>query len=221
MPLEAAEDDLIINRAARCACVLLLDTSSSMDGAPIRDLSEGVGIFKEETAANKKAAEAVEVAVITFDSNVKLVQDFVSVSQFDPPELKAAGLTSMGAGIIRALEAIKNRKQQYKEKGLRYYRPWLLLLTDGRPTDQEELARATQSVQQEQRSFLHFYAFGVEGADLATLKSLTDNAYDLRGFSYGALFRWISESQIAVSCSNPGGQIALPPPPGTPILITT
>jgi hypothetical protein len=36
------------NPEPRCACLLLLDTSGSMGGAPIRELNAGLLAFKEE-----------------------------------------------------------------------------------------------------------------------------------------------------------------------------
>jgi len=39
--------EFALNPGPRCACVLLLDTSDSMQGDPINELHEGVKIFKE------------------------------------------------------------------------------------------------------------------------------------------------------------------------------
>jgi hypothetical protein len=38
--------EFALNADPRCACVLLLDTSGSMDGAPIKALNEGLKAFE-------------------------------------------------------------------------------------------------------------------------------------------------------------------------------
>ena len=94
----------------RCPCVLLLDTSGSMQGMPIDALNEGLLAFKDELIKNSLASRRVEVAIITFDSDVNIVQDFVTADQFNPPILTAQGLTTMGAGINKALDILQDRK---------------------------------------------------------------------------------------------------------------
>ena len=56
------------NPEARCPCVLLLDTSGSMQGTPIDALNEGLYALKEDLMKNSLASRRVEVAVVTFNS---------------------------------------------------------------------------------------------------------------------------------------------------------
>jgi Uncharacterized protein encoded in toxicity protection region of plasmid R478, contains von Willebrand factor (vWF) domain, COG4245 len=124
------------NPEPRCACVLLLDTSGSMAGEKIDALNEGIRTFKEELQGDPLASRRVEVAIVTFDSQVQVVQDFVTVDAFEPPLLGASGQTAMGTGILRALELVRERKAVYKRNGIAYYRPWIFMITDGEPTGQ-------------------------------------------------------------------------------------
>lgn len=121
------------NPEPRCPCVLLLDTSGSMQGAPVAALNDGLRTFKETLTRDSLAARRVEVAVITFDSEVKVVQDFITADQFEPPELTAQGATCMGGAINKALDLIQARKSQYRANGVAYYRPWVFMITDGEP----------------------------------------------------------------------------------------
>src|SRR5947208_522473 len=102
--------EFAMNPEQRCACVLLLDTSSSMQGDKISALTAGLHTFRDEISKDPLASLRVEVAVVTFDSSVKVVQDFVTVSDFQPPELKAEGTTHMASGIQQALDLIDGRK---------------------------------------------------------------------------------------------------------------
>lgn len=73
------------------------------------------------------------------ENGVRLVQDFVPVEKLDVDYVSGllipGGLTPMGHALLKAVEAVERRKQQYKEQGINYYRPWIWLITDGYPTD--------------------------------------------------------------------------------------
>src|SRR5438270_910615 len=121
------------NPEPRCPCVLLLDTSGSMDGAPIAALNQGLQTFKDNLIKDPLASRRVEVAIVTFDSEVQVLQDFVTADRFPPPVLTAQGGTDMAGGIQTALGLIQARKTQYRANGVTYYRPWVFMITDGEP----------------------------------------------------------------------------------------
>src|SRR5437660_797520 len=89
------------NPEPRCPCVLLLDTSASMTGKPIAALTEGVKTFRDNLIADPLASRRVEVAVVSFNSTINVVQDFVTANRFEPPELTCRGFTLMGSAINR------------------------------------------------------------------------------------------------------------------------
>ncbi|MEO1070340.1 MAG: hypothetical protein AAFW95_14710, partial [Cyanobacteria bacterium J06638_6] len=55
--------EFVENPENRCPVILLLDTSNSMAGEPIQELSRGVEVFKQDTLKDSKAALSVEVAI--------------------------------------------------------------------------------------------------------------------------------------------------------------
>jgi uncharacterized protein YegL len=211
-------DDLVEfaeNPEPRCPCVLLLDTSGSMQGTAISALNEGLISFRDELLQNSLAARRVEVAIITFNSKVDVVQDFVTVDQFTPPELVAQGLTTMGSGINKALDLIADRKSQYRTNGIAYYRPWIFMITDGEPQGEFEdvVEKAAQRLQaDEANKRVAFFTVAVENANMSRLGQITVRApLKLKGLNFVEMFVWLSASMSAVSHSKVDEQVALPP----------
>jgi uncharacterized protein YegL len=191
--------------------VLLLDTSGSMSGQPIDALNQGLVKFQEELNKDALASMRVEVAIITFNSYINIVQDFVKVNQFKPPHLFAEGTTETGKAIEFTLNLIEDRKVVYKKSDIQYYRPWVLLITDGMPTDNwRNSAKMVRGLAANKK--INFFAVGVDGAELSILSEIapTDTPpLMLRGLSFVQLFQWLSSSVSAVSRSIPGDQVTL------------
>jgi len=127
-------DSFADNPEPRCALMLLLDTSGSMGGAPIRELNDGVATLKQGLTEDALASKRVEVGIISFGP-VKIESPFHTVTNFFPPVLHASGDTPMGEAIRQGIEMLKQRKAEYRAAGISFFRPWIFLMTDGCPTD--------------------------------------------------------------------------------------
>lgn len=203
------------NPEPRCPCILLLDTSGSMSGEPIKALNEGLQTFKDDITKNDLAQKRVEVAVISFDSEVNVVENFVTADQFEVPVLTAQGLTRMGDAINKALDLLQERKSAYRDNGIPYYRPWVFMITDGSPQGEapEAIDKAKQRVKEEEDNRrVAFFAVGVEGADLDSLRQIiVREPVKLQGLNFREMFLWLSNSMQQVSQSRPGEQVPLSP----------
>jgi len=157
------------NPEPRCPCVLLLDTSGSMSGAPVKALNEGLVAFRDDLAKDPLASRRVEVAVVTFDTEVTVVQNFVTADEFQPPTLTAQGATHMGSAIHKALQMIQARKDQYNANGIAYYRPWVFMITDGEPQGEPDdvVNQAARRIRDDEaKKRVAFFAVGVENANM-------------------------------------------------------
>lgn len=205
--------EFALNPEPRCPCILLLDTSGSMEGPPIASLNAGIQQFQDELQKDALAAKRVEVAIFTFGPVERKV-DFVNASQFSAPRLEAEGLTPMGEAVEKALAALEERKATYKANGIAYYRPWMFLITDGSPTD--DVTRAAAKLKEaEGKKAVAFFGVGVEGADMDALAKLSVRTpLKLKGLAFRELFSWLSSSLSRVSQSQVGQEVALPPVSG-------
>lgn len=203
-----------INPEQRLACALLLDTSSSMSGNRIRQLNDGVKTLLESLKEDELASKRVDLAIVTFASDITLVQDFSNPDQWEAPTLEANGVTNMGEAIVATLERLESRKQEYKNNGIAYYRPWLFLLTDGMPTDATELATEKLRRAQDQKQ-LKVFPVGIgDDINLDQLKQISGTTpVKLDESKWNEMFQWLSQSATAVSHSqDTGEQVKLAPP---------
>jgi len=203
------------NPEPRCPCVLLLDTSKSMTGAPIQALNDGLAAFRDDLVQDPLARRRVEVAVVTFGGAPCVVQNFVTVDDFPTPVLTAGGATPMGGGIHQALDLLEARKAQYQAHGVAYYRPWLFLITDGaprgEPTDVFRQAVYRLHTAEKEKKVV-FFTVGVEKADMALLAKISPRKpVHLRGLRFVDLFVWLSRSTQKIAHSRVGEQVPLPP----------
>ena len=206
-------DSFADNPEPRCPCVLILDTSGSMSGKPVQELNEGIRTFQQELLNDPLAAKRVEVAMVTFGP-VTVEAQFQTAPYFQPRLLTATGDTPMGAAIAAGIDLVTKRKQEYKNHGVAYYKPWVILITDGAPTDNWAVAAHLVKEGEDRKAFA-FFAIGVEGADFATLKQISvREPLRLKGLMFREFFLWLSASMKMVSSKTPGSGINLIPPSG-------
>lgn len=220
-PFAISGSDLATNPEHRCPSVLILDISGSMQGEPIKQLQEGVGVYRDSLCGDSLARKRVEVAIVTFGGNVELIQTFATADNFTAPALSSKGDTPMGQAAVTALKQLADRKQQLRDAGIQYYRPWVFLITDGGPTDANShyWSDAKRQIQEgEEGKKFAFFCVGVEGADMERLKELNParEPLKLNGLEFKKMFQWLSSSQQAVSRSNPGESVPLGNPTAGP-----
>ena len=194
------------------ACVLLLDTSGSMDGTPINSLNQALQDFKYKVSMDEMAQKRVDIAIVEFNSGTRVVQDFTPISRMEPVTLQATGTTAMGEGINTAIDMVKERNRFYSTMGTPVFKPWIFMITDGGPTD--DIEGAIQRIQLEESKGSHgklkFFALGVSGYDKDTLFRITNRVMELKDTDFSGIFNWMSESMVAISVSRVGDEVPLP-----------
>lgn len=206
--------DLIENPTPRCACALVLDVSYSMQGEKIAELNKGAQQFLQEVREDEFALHSVELGVFTFGGVVNTALDFGPLE--DVLELKdftASGGTPMGKAVDAAIKALERRKKDYKKNGVSYYQPWLVLMTDGAPTDAYmDAAKRLRQMAHDKKVVV--FGIGIGGdCDMSKLAEFCpDNRppVKLDGMKFKEFFSWLSQSMSCVSQSTPGTHTELP-----------
>ena len=96
MPIFMSDPLPVVNAGERhIPAVLAVDTSGSMGGAPIQELNQGLKEFGIALAEDSLALGRAEVSLITFNSDVQMVEGFRPASEYVAPTLTAGGFTSL------------------------------------------------------------------------------------------------------------------------------
>ena len=100
----------------------------------------------------------------------------------------------------------------YRRNDIDYFRPWIFLISDGEPNDEEWEQAAAEAKTEEVRKGVSVFAVGVERADMEILARFSNRVpLKLKGLAFEKLFQWLSSSMAQISDSDPGDdQIPLP-----------
>lgn len=204
--------------------IMLVDVSGSMHGDKIqavnRAIRECIPVMRKNNQDNPFAEMTVEV--ITFSTGAVWHVPRTPVEQFSWRDMDAEGVTDLGAAVDLVTEAL-----DVQNMGKRNLPPVMLLLSDGGPTDDWELALKRFEATpwgRAGRTVRIAIAIG-EGANKAVLTRFTGNSETVlnadRATTLINLIKWASISvtkshSTSVAAVQDGGAPApapLPPPP--------
>ena len=154
-----------------CFC---LDVSGSMVSpmengqTRIEELNKTFQNFIETMKMDDVVAQSADIAVVTFGGKVEIVSPFAPLEKktFSRINVNTRSFTPMGEGIITSLKLLNMRKEAYKKKGLKYFQPWLVVLTDGEPEGPdaqmhfEEALREVNQMESEGKIVVYNIALG-------------------------------------------------------------
>lgn len=238
--------DLVDNPTARVPICLCLDTSGSMDAVEgecvptgekvyldgqewnivtggttrLSELQKGLELFYDAIRDDEIASYSAEICIVTFDDSARCLMDFANIErQNEIPELETQDNTALGEGVNLALDLLEKRKKEYQQKGVDYYQPWLVLMTDGYPNENpDELDKAIRRVREminAKKITVFPIAIG-NNADMTVLSQLSPkrSPLKLQGLKFKEFFEWLSKSVARTSQSTPGESVPLESPAG-------
>ena len=228
------------NYEQKCLCVLVLDISGSMneiidstgivdtgktifvDGknynvveggvSKLDNLNEGLKSFYEDIEKDETTSQRLELSVVTFNDFVNIIQEPSLISNCKVPILEASGDTALIEAVDEAIAMVDARKKWYKSTGQPYYRPWIILITDGEPNEGKKINTLSQRIKQDTANKRYvFLSIGVDNANMSVLQELQGNipAMKLKGAKFSSFFRWLSASMGSIVTADEGQTINL------------
>lgn len=230
-----------VNYEQKCLCILVLDISGSMleivddsnvkytgetvfmDGqqynlvtggvSKIDLVNEGLQRFYNDICEDESTSQRLELSLITFNDNVQVIQKPALPENVSIPELKCSGDTALADAVNEAINIVESRKNWYKQTGQPYYRPWIILMTDGEPNKDQDIDSLSRRIKNDTANKKYaFLPIGVEGADMTILQKISGNGMDavkLKGMRFAEFFRWLSASMGTITKSEEGQKVNL------------
>jgi uncharacterized protein YegL len=203
---------------------LCLDVSSSMSGEPIEGVNRQMPALRHAIGEDPAIAEVIRFGVVTFSDVARTVLSLSDLSMVqEVPAVAAQGRTSYAAAFDHLRSTIEADYHASRAGGDRWYRPAVLFISDGRPTDDEERWHAAhaQLVSPGWKRRPNILAFGFGDADPEVLRAVTEGKPN-RAFiaSEGAepatvvpeLMKGLVSSIVSSSVSVQRGEAELVPP---------
>jgi len=210
------------NPNQRTPCVLVLDASGSMNTMTstgktrIEELNIGIAQLEDELRKDDTALVRVQLGIVSVggpSNDADIMMDWTDATDFTTFALHADNTTPLGKGIRIALQMIEQGKQNLRAAGISYTRPWMMVISDGEPTDSDDVwsAAVNECRAAEAGKRVEVFSIGVEGADLSKLAEFGSKPpLMLSGMKFKELFVWLSASLSAASKSRPGDALQLP-----------
>lgn len=228
------------NYEQKCLCVLVLDISGSMneivddrnsvftgrqafvdgklynimDGGitKLNKLNEGLKDFYDEISNDDTTSQRLEVAIITFNDHAQCIQAPALINNVEMPVLEADGETALVSAVNEAIDLVADRKAWYRQTNQTYYRPWIILMTDGEPNADEDVDTLAARIQQDINDKRYmFLSIGVDNANMDILQKLGGPSHTkkLEGTKFNSFFKWLSASMGTIVQAEEGQKVDL------------
>lgn len=183
------------------------DISGSMSGLPIQNVNRSINRFGPDVCKDPKAAERVDVAVIGFNEEPHVEQNWRPITELAPVEFTAGGGTNISAALEKGISMLRERTALYEKVGTEVKMPYLVLITDGYGGDVENISKVIKKRTDEHK--MKLWVLAVKGYDKESVAKLTDGkrVFELvneDGYDFTEFFDFMAVSVKAVSTSSPG-----------------
>ena len=204
------------NYEQKCLCVLVLDVSGSMRGEPISELNKGLQDFYKDIMEDETTSQTLELCIMTFNEKVQTIQEPALVDNITMPTLEAGGSTAMVDAVNEAIAKVEARKKWYRETEQPYYRPWIILMTDGEPDVGQDVHGLGPRIKNDTQAKKYvFLPIGIQDANMETLEILQGGMKPMKmqGLKFKQFFQWLSSSMGTIVNHTEGETVDISPNP--------
>lgn len=187
----------------RAPIYLLIDTSGSMHGEPIEAVKNGVKLCIQDLRNDPESMEKAYVSVITFASTAEMILPLTYIGDIREEDilkkLEAKGETAMGAALGKLNESLEKDLIKNSKETKGDYKAFVLILTDGGPTDRSVLESAINNIDRHKISYLVAATTDENTKDvLSRITKQEQNVIYLPSAApettFKRFFKWVSQS---------------------------
>ena len=189
--------------ARRLPVYLILDTSHSMGGEPIRAVHDGIQMLVNALMDTPEALETAYLSIIAFNTHAQQILPLTELNQIVLPKFSAHGWTALGEALKMSTECANKEVAKNTPIVKGDWKPMVFIMSDGHATD--NLTSGIEYFQQYKWGVVVACAVGrVQAKGLAELQAITSNVIQLDAKDSESIkeyFKWVSQSVISNSIS--------------------
>ena len=183
---------------------LLIDKSGSMNGEAITSVKNGIDICIKALRTDPVSMEKAYVSIITFADKAEKIMDLTYVPDIVTlPEIEAKGTTAMGDAVRVLNDSLNNdlAENTAEEKG--DYKAFVVLFTDGRPTDKSVLEAQLKTLNRHKINYFIAATTNTEEDVKKTLVDITGHEENViflptaNADTFKKFFTWVTQSYNA------------------------
>ena len=187
-----------------CPIILVLDTSHSMWGKGLSDMVSSLKVFYQTLHDEDIPQSIIDIAAVSMGSNLGMLEDFMPFEQSVLPTLtiRPKGYTPIGGALALAMRRLEQQRASYQASGIAHVKPHLILLSDGRDSEDDFSAIASQIRRASQSGSLRCWAIAMgDNPDLDALRTIAGDAIyrpvygDLR-HAFAQVGKQVSETYV-------------------------
>jgi uncharacterized protein YegL len=148
-----------------------------MAGAPVESLNRQLPLLRSAIGEDPAVAEVIRFGVVTFNDVARTTLPLSDLSMVEAvPPVVAEGRTSYAVAFDHLRNVIEDDYHASRGRGDRWYRPAVIFVSDGRPTDDRErwVAAHSRLTDAGWRRHPNILAFGFGDADPAVLAAVSE-----------------------------------------------
>ncbi len=185
---------------------IIIDNSSSMKGDKIRELKAAINQFNQDiSSANMNLY--FEYSLIAFEGlQAKKIKEFYH-HDYPLESISEGGLAFLDKAISLGLDDLLSRLNELKQNGYQFYKPWIVLLSDGQSYENLDLV-SSKLKELYQKGIISYFPFMLSNGQVdERLEELRKIKKPLTIFNeqYNQLFKWLYDT-VKKRISTPIGE---------------